>query len=181
MLTVFTLLYNRSVELFHLVKLKLYTHQRTTHHFPPPQFPGNYHVSFCFHGLTALGISYKWNNKIFVLLWIAKIFEFFSSAQLLSCVWLFATLWTAACQAFLSVINSWSLLKLMSIESVMPFNHLILCCPLLPSIFLSISFFSNQSVLCIRWPEYWSFSISPFNEYSGPISFKIDWFDLLEG
>ena len=154
MLSVFTLLYNRSVELFHLVKLKLYTHQRTTHYFPPPQFPGNHHVSFCFHGLTALGISYKWNNKIFVLLWIVKIFEFFSSVQLLSCVWLFVTLWTAACQAFLS-INSRSLLKLMSIESVVPFNHLILCCPLLlPSVFPSIRFCSNESVLCIRWPKY---------------------------
>ena len=83
----------------------------------------------------------------------------------------------------LSIINSWSLLKLMSIESVMPSNHLILCRPLLllPSIFSSITVFSNESVLCIRWPKYWSFnfSISPFNEYSGLISFRIDWLDLL--
>ena len=83
----------------------------------------------------------------------------------------------------LSIINSWSLLKLMSIESVMPSNHLILCHPLLllPSIFPSIKIFSNESVLRIRWPKYWSFSfsISPSNEYSGPISFRIDWFDLL--
>ena len=93
---------------------------------------------------------------------------------------------TAACQASLSFIISQSLLKLMSIESVMPSNHLILCCPLLllPSIFPSISIrvFSNKSALLIRWPKYWSFnfSISPFNKYSGLSSFRIDWFDLLK-
>ena len=107
----------------------------------------------------------------------------FSSVQSLSRVWLFATQWTAACQASLSITNSRSLLKLMFIELVMPFNHLILCCPLLllPSIFPSIRVFSNESVLCIRWPKYWrfSFSISPSNEYSGLISFRMDWFDLL--
>ena len=94
-----------------------------------------------------------------------------------------ATPWTAARQASLSITNSRSLLKLMSIESVMPSNHLILChALLLPSIFSSIRGFSNKPVLCIRWPKYWSFSfnISPFNEYSGLISFRIDWFDLLE-
>ena len=91
------------------------------------------------------------------------------------------TPWTAACQASLSFIISQSLLKLMSIESVMPSNHLILCCPLLllPSIFPSIRVFSNELALLIRWLEYWSFSISPSNEYSGLISFRIDWFDLL--
>ena len=93
------------------------------------------------------------------------------------------TPWTAACQASLSITNSQSLLKLMAIESVMPSNHLILCHPLLlpPSIFSSIGVFSNESVLHIRWPKYWSFSfsISPSNEYSGLISFKTDWFDLL--
>ena len=103
--------------------------------------------------------------------------------QLLSCIWLIATPWTASCQAYLSSISSWSLLKLMSVESVMPSNHLILCCPLLllPSISPSIRIFSNESTLCIRWPKYWSFSfnISPFNEYSGLISFRIDYFDLL--
>ena len=108
----------------------------------------------------------------------------FSSVQLLSRVRLFATPWTAARQASWSITNSQSLLKLMSIESVMPSNNLIFCCPLLllPSIFPSIRVFSNESVLHIRWPEYWSFSfsISPSNEYSGLISFKIDWFDLLE-
>ena len=107
----------------------------------------------------------------------------FSSVQSLSHVWLFATPWTAACQASLSITNSRSLLKLMSIALVMPFNYLILCHPLfLPhSIFPSIRVFSNESVLHIRWPKYWSFSfsISPSNEYSGLISFRIDWFDLL--
>ena len=106
-----------------------------------------------------------------------------SSVQL-SCVQLFATPWTAACQASLSITNSQSLLKLMSIESVMPPNHLILCCPLLllPSIFPSNRVCSNESGLCIRWPKYWSFSlsISPFNEHSGLISFRMDWLDLLE-
>ena len=93
-----------------------------------------------------------------------------------------ATQWTAARQASLSFDNSRSLLKLMSVESVMPSNHLILCHPLLlPSIFPSIRVFSNESVLRIRWPKYWSFnfSISPSNEYSGLISFRADWFDLL--
>ena len=101
---------------------------------------------------------------------------------MLSRVRLFATPWTAAHQASLSITNSWNLLKLMSIKSVMPSNHLILCHPLLflPSVFPSIRVFSNESVLCIRWPKYWSFSfsISPSNEYSGLISFRIDWFDL---
>ena len=100
-----------------------------------------------------------------------------------SCVPLFATPWTAAGKAFLSITNPWSLVKLMSIKSVTPSNHLILCCPLLllPSIFPSIRFFSNESVLRIRWPKYWnfSFSISPSNEYSGLMSFRIDWLDLL--
>ena len=104
-------------------------------------------------------------------------------AQLLSHVQLFATLWTAACQASLSFTVSWSLLSCMPIESVVLSNHLILCCPflLLPSIFPSIRVFSNESTLHIRWQKYWSFSfsISPSNEYSGLISFRIDWFDLL--
>ena len=93
------------------------------------------------------------------------------------------TLWTIACQASLSFIISWSLLKFMSIESVMPSNHLILChlLLLLPSVFPNIRVFSNELALCIRWPKYWSFSssISPSNEYSGLISLRIDWFDLL--
>ena len=95
----------------------------------------------------------------------------------------FVTPWTAACQAFLSITDSWSLLKLMSIEVVIPSNLLILCRPilLLPSFFPSIRVFSKESVLHIRWPKYcsFSFSISPSNEYSGLISFRIDWFDLL--
>ena len=106
-----------------------------------------------------------------------------SSVQSLCRVQLFATPRTAARQASLSITNSQSLLKLMSIESVMPSNHLILCCPILlmSSIFPSIRVFSNELVLCIRWPKYWSFSfsISPSNEYSGLISFRMDWFDLL--
>ena len=105
-----------------------------------------------------------------------------SPVQWLSGVQLFATPWTAACEASLSIINSWTLLKVMSIESVMPSNHLILCHPLLllPSVFLNIRVFSNESALHIRWPQYWSFSfsISPSNEYSGLFSFRIDWFDL---
>ena len=102
--------------------------------------------------------------------------------QSLGCVQLFVTPWTAACQTSLSITNSWRLLKLMSIESVMLSNHLILCRPLLllPSIFPSIRAFSKESVFRIRWPKYWSFSfsISHFNEYSGLISFRIDWISL---
>ena len=106
-----------------------------------------------------------------------------SSFQWLSCVRLFATPWTAARQASLSITNSRSLLKLMSIELVMPSSHLIVCHPLLllPSLFPSIRVFSNESSLCIRWPKYWSFSfsISPSNEHPGLISFRMDWLDLL--
>ena len=106
-----------------------------------------------------------------------------SSVQSLGHVRLFATPWTATCQASLSITNSRSLLKLMSIELVMPSNCLVLCCPLLlpPSIFPSIKVFSNELVLWIRWRKYWSFSfsISPPNEHSGLISFRMDWLDLL--
>ena len=106
----------------------------------------------------------------------------FSSVQLLSRVWLFATPWPAARQASLSITNSRSLLKVLSIEPVMPSNHLILCHPLLlPSVFPSIRVFSNESALHIRWPKYWSFNfnISPFNEHPGLICFRMDWLDLL--
>ena len=106
----------------------------------------------------------------------------FSSVQSLSCIQLFVTPWTAACQGFLSIANSPSLLKLMSIELMMPTNYLILCRPLLllPSIF-PIRVFSNESALRIRWPKYWSFSfnISPNNEHPGLIYFRMDWLDLL--
>ena len=107
--------------------------------------------------------------------------DFINLVQSLSHIWLFATPWSEACQASLSFTIALSLLKLMSIESVMPSNHLILWHPLLllPSIFPSIRVFSSESVLHIRWPKYWSFSISPSSEYSGLISFKIDWIDLL--
>ena len=104
-------------------------------------------------------------------------------SSLLSCVQLFVTPWTAPCQAYMSITNSQSLLKLMSIESVMPSNHLILSCPLLlpPSIIPRIRVFSSESVLRIREPKYWSFSfnISPSNEHPGLISFRMDWLDLL--
>ena len=107
----------------------------------------------------------------------------FSSVQLLSCVWLFATPWRAARPASLSITNSRSLLKLMPIESVMPSSHLTLCHPLLllPPIPPSIRVFSNESTLRMRWPKYWSFSfsISPSNEHLGLISFRMDWLDLL--
>ena len=130
----------------------------------------------------------------FIVIWIEKearkwnfhirtVSVLFSSFRSLSSVQLFVTLWTAAYQPSLFITNSQSLLKLMPIESVMPSNHLILCCPLLllPSIFPRIRVFSNESVLHIRWPKDWSFnfSISPSSEYSGLISFKIDWLDLL--
>ena len=116
--------------------------------------------------------------------WVTSLTRWkFSSVQLLSHVRLFATPWTASRQASLSITNSQSLLKLMSIESVMPSNHLILCCPLflMPSIFPNVRVFSNESALHIRWPKYrnFSFSISPSNEYSGLISFGMDWLDLL--
>ena len=122
---------------------------------------------------TPQGIQSIFNNLVWSI----------SSVQLLSCVWLFVTPWTAARQASLSITNSWSLPKLMSIELVMPSNHLILCRPLLlpPSIFPSIRVFSSESALHIRWPKYWSFSfiIRPSNEQSGLISFRMNWLDLL--
>ena len=128
--------------------------------------------------MNVSGILLKFPFRIFM-----TCLRIFSSVQLLSRVWLFVTPWTAACQASLSITNSQSLLKLMSIKSVTPPNHFILCHPLLllPSIFPSIRVFSSESVLCIRWPKYWSFSfsISPSNQYSGLISFRIHWLDLL--
>ena len=124
-----------------------------------------------------------WGTNTFIGIIIQPHLLFLSSVQSLSCVQLFATSWSAEHQASLSITNSSSLLKLMSIKSVMPSNHLILCRPLLllPSIFPSVRVFSNESVLRIRWPKYWSFSlnISPSNEYSGLISFRMDWLDLL--
>ena len=117
-----------------------------------------------------------------VSVWLWVILLCSHSVQSLSCVWLFATPWTAACQASLSITNSWSPRKPMSIESVMPSNYLILCRPLflLPSIFPSIRVFSNESSPRIRWQKYWSFSfnISPSNEHTGLI-FRMDWLDLL--
>ena len=130
----------------------------------------NWIVSLCFHL-----VEYKMNSYLNL--------DQIRSDQSLSRVRLFATPWIAARQASLSITNSWSLIKLMSVASVMPSNYLTLCHPLLlpPSIFPSIRVFSNKSILCIRWPKYWSFSysISPSNEYSGLISFRMDWLDLL--
>ena len=139
----------------------------------------------CLTALPARYYSDWWDHTIskfkFLLWW--EIAHQFISVQSLSCVQLFATPWTAARQASLSISNSWSLIKFMSIELVMPSNHLVLCCPLLllPSIFHSIRVFANELALCIRWPKYWSFSfsISPSKEYSGLIAFKIDWLDFL--
>ena len=120
---------------------------------------------------------------MFSLILLLLLNNIFSSVQLLSCVRLFATPWIAARQAFLSITNSWSSLKLMSIESVMPSSHLILCRPLLllPQIPPSIRVFSNESTLPMRWPKYWSFSftISPSKEHPGLISFRMDWLDIL--
>ena len=118
-----------------------------------------------------------------IMLWFfLQVNSRFSLVQSLSHVWLFATPWTAACQASFSITKSQSLPKLMSIELVMPSNHLILCHPLLllSSIFSSIKVFSDESVLHIRWPKYWcfSFNISPSNEYSGLVSYRMDWLDL---
>ena len=130
-------------------------------------------------------MSNEHQNKQNVKELYIKLFLVFSPVQSLSCVWVFATPWTAARQASLSIKNSRSPPKPMSIVSVMPSNHLILFRPLLllPSIFTSIRVFSNESALCIRWPpKYWSFSfnISPSNEHPGLISFRMDWLDLLE-
>ena len=133
--------------------------------------------------VTFSSLLHRYITLFYMFLFKDTLFIYFSSVQSLSHVWLFATPWTAARQASLSITNSRSLLRLMSIESVMPSNHLILCRPLLllPSIFPSIRVFSNESALCIRWPKYWSFSfsMSPFNEHPGLISFKMDWLDLL--
>ena len=129
--------------------------------------------------LSEISQSQKGKYCMIPFTWVLQ----FSSVRLLSRVRLFATPWTTARQASLSITNSWSLPKPMSIESVMPSNHLILSHPLLlqPPIFPSIRVFSNESVLCIRWPRYWSFSfsISPSKEHAGLISFRMDWLDPL--
>ena len=128
-------------------------------------------------------VCISYNQRNLEILSQAQLSYEISSVQSLSHVWLFASPWTAACKPSLSITVSWSLLKLTSIESVMPSNLLILCHPLLlpPSVFPSIRVFSNELVLHIRWPKYWSFSIniSPSNEYSVLISFRMDWLDLL--
>ena len=132
--------------------------------------------------VSSLTFSTTWNNRRFHP-FPGQDWHQFSSVQLLGHARLFATPWTTTCQASLSITNSWSPPKPMSIELVMPSNHLILCRPLflLPSIFPSIRVFSNESTLRIRWTKYWSFSfnVSPSNEYPGLISFRMDWLDLL--
>ena len=142
--------------------------------------------SVCYYSVEEFCIFINkiyWFIVFFLVISLSSFAIRISSVQLLSYVWLFATPWTAAHQASLSITNSRSLLKLMSIKLVMPSNHLILCRLLLlpPSIFPSIRVFSNESVVHIGWPKYWSFSfsISPSHEYSGQISFRMDWLDLL--
>ena len=135
----------------------------------------------CCPGLAVSNLYYNWYPSWYSAYFFCALFPFFVWS--LSYVLLFATLCTIASHAFLTFTISWNLLKLMSVESEMPSNHLILCCPLLllPSIFPSIRVFSNESALHIRWPQYCSFCfrISPSNEYSGLISFRVDWFNLL--
>ena len=142
---------------------------------------GKFRLVFLNSGILLINIII---NNIINLFWkYCENLKSISSFQSLSRVCLFATSWTTVCQTSLSITSSRSLLKLVSIEPVMPSNHLTLCHPLFlpPSIFSSIRVFSNESVLCIRWPQYWSFSfsISLCNEYSGLISFRMDWLDLL--
>ena len=134
--------------------------------------------------ITHISWYEQWHRIYLILTSIAEIPGSPSvQSQIFSHVWIFATPWTAACQASLSITNSQSLLKLISIELMMPSNHLILCRPLLirPSIFPSIRIFYNESILCMRWPKHWSFnfSLNTYNEYSGLISFRINWLDLL--
>ena len=140
-------------------------------------------ISFFYMQLSSFpSISY-WRDCLFAIAYSCLLCHRFSSVQLLSRVRLFATPWIAARQASLSITNSWSSLKLMSIKSVMPSSHLILCCPLLllPPIPTSIRVFSNESTLRMRWPKYrsFSFSIIPSKEIPGLISFRMDWMDLL--
>ena len=146
--------------------------------------PSNEHPGLISFRMDWFSLQSKGLSRVFSNTTVQKhqFFQWISSVQSLSHVQLFATPWSAARQASLSITNSRSLLKLMSIKSVMPSNHPILCHPLLllPSVFPSIKVFSNELALCIRWPKYWSFSfnISPSNEYSGFIFFRIAWFDL---
>ena len=138
-------------------------------------------MSFFFHARHSFLMNYP--DFLLTCITVLIVIALLSSVQSLGRVWLFATPWTAACQASLSITNSRSPPKPMSIKSVMPSNHLILCHPLLllPSIFPSIRVFSNESALCTRWPKYWSFSfnVSPSNEHPGLISFRMDWLDFL--
>ena len=152
--------------------------------FLPFALPVAFQPTQAQYSTTNSGAAYGWCSfSVWLyLLWWSVLQIIAQSVQSLSCVRLFVTPWTAARQASLSITNSWSSIKPMSIESVMPSNRLILCHPLfLPSIFPSIRVFSNESALRIRWPKYWTFSfnISLTNEHPGPISFRMDWLDLL--
>ena len=164
-----TLSYHTTQQLRSLSRWKLMFTQKPVHRYRS-------FIQNC-QNLEATKMAFsRWMDKV----WYLQTTDY--SVQSLSHVRLFVTPWTAACQASLSITNSWSLPKLISIESVMPSNHLMLFRPLfMPSIFPSIRVFSNESALCIRWPKYWSFSfnISPSNEHSGLISFRMDWLDLL--
>ena len=144
---------------------------------------GGKHLKIHYVASTMMGSLHTLFQQRLPVLWI-PFFYLRSPIQLLSCVQLFETPWTAACQASLSITNSRSLLKLMSIKLMMSFSHLILCCPSPSPPALNLAQhqgFSSESVLCIRWPKYWSFSFnnSPSNEYSRLISFRMDWLDLL--
>ena len=153
--------------------------------FSPTPIPGNHYFAFARLSLSFLDSTYIWDHTVFVFLCLTSVSSSicFSSVQFTqSCPTLCNPMDCIACQAPLSITNSQSLLKLMSIESVMPSNHLILCCPLLlsSSIFSSIRVFLDESVVHIRWPKYWSFSFSnEYSEYWGLISFRMDWLDLL--
>ena len=165
-------------ETFRMLSLSCFVHQLS---MGQTQGSGPAHWVFsCAFSVPGSGVCVCLCSGSLLTLWIVRLVVF---VQLLSHVWLFVTPWTAACQGSVPFTIPWSLLRFMSIEAVLLSNHIILCCLLLllSSIFPSIRVFSNESAFWIRWPKYWSFSfsISPSNEYSGLISFSIDWFDLL--
>ena len=181
-------IYFIAVKFYLLITITYFTQSPTLPHLWKPPTCSLY-LWICFYFVCSFVFQIPHINAVILDLSLSDFISLsiipsqFSSVQLLSCVRLLETPWTGAHQASLSITNSWSLLKLMSIESVMPSNHLIFCHPLLllPSIFPSIRVFSNEWALGIRWPKYWSFSfsISPSNEYSGLISLRMDWLDLL--
>ena len=164
-----------------MLVLEVLVRLHRTVHLPQHYWSGR-RLGLLWYWMVCLGNKQRSFHHFWDCIQAASCSDCISSVQSLSRLRLFVTPWTAACQASLSITNSQSLRKLMSIESVIPSNHLILRCPpfLPPSIFPSIGVFSNESVLRIRWPKYWSFSfnISPSNEHPGLISFRMDWLDL---